>query len=410
MTLTPRLVAMLLAGMESGGPGTHLFQDPEFLALNPGHTWPPNTQPPLLRAEQNADAYLLTRWLNTDHAARAFLDGTSPAECQSDDHGTNCVDFYWRGIKYPTDIFEARDPDTIGAYNPLQGTVKNVRRVFNFQVGGDGFTPSPSIDGILGVMDVVNARKFGLPIAKIVPANAGPGTAGVAPDTAGLSAGYAAMTPTSAGAITKTANISAGGGAYPLTKIDYAMVPTGGVSATKAAKIAAFLKWAAGDGQNAQNLPTGYLPMPADLQAQSAAAQTKVLAGPTATPSNPSGFGPLPSDVSGTDTSATGSDFSGSDFSGDTGTSSDLGGNSLTAADVAAANDSASASKKAAEKRAANAKPVSARFLGSQGAWLLPLLLILGLAALIAGPTMVFVLRRRVPAPAGGGDTPALPS
>ena len=36
MTLTPRLVAMLLAGTQSGGPGTHLFQDPEFVALNPG--------------------------------------------------------------------------------------------------------------------------------------------------------------------------------------------------------------------------------------------------------------------------------------------------------------------------------------------------------------------------------------
>src|SRR5262245_16947020 len=217
------------------------------------------------------------------------------------------------------------------------------------------------------------------------------------------------MTPTSAGAITKQANISAGGGAYPLTKIDYAMVPTGGVSPTKAAKIAAFLKFSAGDGQNARNLPTGYLPLPADLQAQSAAAQATVIAGAATPPSNPSGFGTPPADFQ-PESSGTGSDFSGSDFSGDTGSSSDLGGDSLTAADVAAANNSASASKDSAAKRAAaRAKPVSARFLGSQGAWLLPLLLILGLAALIAGPTMVLVLRKRVPAAAGDGDVPALP-
>jgi hypothetical protein len=63
MNLTPRLVAMLLAGQQfGGGPGTALFTDHEFVALNPGHNWPINTQPPMLRAERNADAYVLTNW------------------------------------------------------------------------------------------------------------------------------------------------------------------------------------------------------------------------------------------------------------------------------------------------------------------------------------------------------------
>ena len=117
MNLSPRLVAILVAGS-----GLHLFQDPEFVALNPGHSWPMEVQPPLLRAERNADALLLTGWLGADHAARAFLDGNDPRAA---------VDQFWKGIVYPTDIFEARDPNTIGNYNPRSGTIANARRLFN---------------------------------------------------------------------------------------------------------------------------------------------------------------------------------------------------------------------------------------------------------------------------------------
>src|SRR6185295_14812987 len=46
--LSPRLVAILVSGS-----GIHLFQDHEFLALNPDHDWPMQVQPPLLRGERN---------------------------------------------------------------------------------------------------------------------------------------------------------------------------------------------------------------------------------------------------------------------------------------------------------------------------------------------------------------------
>ncbi|MDQ6696643.1 MAG: hypothetical protein M3Z46_04200, partial [Actinomycetota bacterium] len=75
MNLTPRLVAIMLAGGQFGGPEQSLFTDPEFVALNPGHHWPTHVEPPLLRSERNADAYVLTNWLNEDASARNFLDG-----------------------------------------------------------------------------------------------------------------------------------------------------------------------------------------------------------------------------------------------------------------------------------------------------------------------------------------------
>jgi hypothetical protein len=81
--------------------------------------------------------------------------------------------------------------------------------------------------------------------------------------------------------------------AYPLTMVIYAMVPTGGVSATKAGKIAQFL-YDVADGQTTGNQPgqlaSGYLPLPSSLRNQTLAAAYAVLhqtgtPKPTTTPS-----------------------------------------------------------------------------------------------------------------------------
>jgi hypothetical protein len=91
----------------------------------------------------------------------------------------------------------------------------------------------------------------------------------------------------------------------------YAMVPTGGVSATKAGKIAQFLYDVADDGQTAGNKPgqlaPGYLPLPQSLKNQTLAAAYAVLhqtgtptpsasasATPSATPSATASATPSP--------------------------------------------------------------------------------------------------------------------
>jgi hypothetical protein len=60
--------------------------------------------------------------------------------------------------------------------------------------------------------------------------------------------------------------------AYPLTMVIYAMVPTSGLSHTKAAAVARFLDFAAGAGQTPGirpgQLPAGYLPLPNSLRAR----------------------------------------------------------------------------------------------------------------------------------------------
>jgi hypothetical protein len=62
----------------------------------------------------------------------------------------------------------------------------------------------------------------------------------------------------------------------------YALVPTGGISKTKAAKIAQFLDYVADSGQQSGELPgqlaPGYLPLTSSMRAQTLKAAQEVLA------------------------------------------------------------------------------------------------------------------------------------
>ena len=386
MNLTPRLVAMLIAGS-----GLHLFQDPEFAALNPGHSWPVQVQAPLLRAERNADALLLTTWLQADHGARTFLDGNDP---------TVPVDPFWKGIAYPTDIFEARNPNTIGNYNPRTGTLVNARRLFNFQAPGDGVSVSVQNDGILGVFDVVTARQFGFTVAKLRRAGGGSGDAFVAPDQAGLAAGYKAIA-TNPDGVTKWADVSAAN-AYPLVKIDYAMVPTSGASEAKAGEIARFLDYAAGTGQQPGDLTPGYLPMPPDLQAQTAAARAATVAGarPAPTPPPPA---PL------ADQSALGGGGFGSATDTGSGSQASDSGGIDTSGSAGAPSPAAYRAPVTGAVKPGKGNLVTRAFgalVGSAGWLVLPLLLGLGGVAVAIGPVLSARARRvRSRAPTG----PAVP-
>lgn len=274
MNLTPRLVAKLIAGQFLGS--QNILTDPEFLELNAGPAWPANTLFPLLRGEVNADAALLTRWLDTDRDARAFLDGLpdvfpNPPEA---------VDDFWEGVDYPEERFEAKNPNSLGPYNPRSGTRTNARRLFNQQGPGDQVNAVAGQDGLFAVLDVATAQRFNASTAKLLPANA-PEEAGldnfVALNEESVLAGYEAM-EVNADKITRSADVTAGGAAYPLVKVDYAMVPTDETPEV-AGDIAQLLEYAGGEGQTEENLPLGYVPLPSPARAQVDTARKAVLAG-----------------------------------------------------------------------------------------------------------------------------------
>jgi hypothetical protein len=103
----------------------------------------------------------------------------------------------------------------------------------------------------------------------------------VAPDDASILAGYAAM-KTAPDGITKLPDFATTNpDAYPLVKVDYAMVPTA-PSATLASSLKRFLTYAATTGQDA--VPPGFVTMPDDLVAQTKAAADAIKgAAPTTT-------------------------------------------------------------------------------------------------------------------------------
>ena len=388
MTLSPRLLAILIAGSQSSGRGSHLFDDPEFLTLNPGKTWPLFSAAPMLRGEQNADTWVLTNWLQQDTAARSFLDGTDAICAASSLPQIDCVDRFWKGVVYPTDIFQARNVSTIGTYFPRRGTTVNAQRMFNFQPpGGDVSTAlSVGVDGVLGVMDVVTARKYGLPVAKLLPANAAPGTPAVAPDPSGMTAALATLRTNEDG-VTQIADPRGAG--YPLTKIDYAMVPTSGLTEEKRRDVAAFLAFASVEGQKAGLLPPGYLPLTPALVAQNAAASDAVVAG---VGTSPTGTLDIPTDSGFGDFGAFDSSFD-SSFDAYTDSFSDTG-----FADTSGSSPAGVGTVKGGSAGLINALR---DFLGGDVAMLLPLIVALGAIALVAGPILTFRAQRPVPA---GGD------
>ncbi|MEJ7583540.1 MAG: hypothetical protein WKF43_05485 [Acidimicrobiales bacterium] len=397
MNLSPRLVAIIIAGHP--GPGGELFADPEFQALNPGHTWPSTTYQPLLRSERNADTHLLTRWLDTDTAARRFLDGKDP---------NAAVDGFWKDIDYPTDIFESRNPSYISAYGPVSGTLAVARRLF---IGQGAFQEqSPRLDvGVLGVMDLVTARKFGLSTARLRPANVADADRFYAPDGPALTAGFTAMTLNPDGK-TRQADVTAPSG-YPLVKVDYAMVPTSDLTEAKAADIATFIEYAAGGGQSDGVLPAGYVPLPGVLREQAASAGQAVLDSVADPPVDdpPPVDQPFDPSLGGTDFPPTdpGGPFEDGSFDDDGTFNSDQGTGGSSDGTVAGDSSSSggggsetAAPPSRAGKRAATvlgtdkARTVS-KFAGGDAQMILPVLLVAGLVALALGPGLTLLGRRK---------------
>lgn len=256
MVLSPRLVARVISdtGLDS------FFADPEFLALNPtiGEKvyWPAaGLTRPLLRAEANADTALVTNWLNSNQSTRAFLDG-------NDIHGLD-VSSSWLNVPYPTDIFESRAAGS--GYIPLTTQRPVGVRMF-YGVNPSGIIVQPDFQGVIGIVDLPTARRYGMATASIVNA-AG---AAVAPTTESILAGYSAMTLNSDG--TRVANpYTMNPAAYPLVKVDHAMV-TNALNPSRAAALKGLLDQTVGSVQDA--LPFGYVSLPQEARTQT----TKIAA------------------------------------------------------------------------------------------------------------------------------------
>lgn len=273
-----------------------ITEDPELYALNPsfrssdglsllsGASFPPEV------AYNNSDVfYRLTRWIDADPVARAWLDGKPDGRMKVNRRfrkwllpleGPEKRDNYTLPKKLP-------DPDAqFAGYNyldltyqftsSLRAASQNVLLGWSsaaidvqtdpadqHKVTGFKRVSAESVAGqdtfILGIMGSGQAAAFGLPMASL------PTVKGrfVAPDSAGLTAAMGSMTKDAKTGLWALPAKIGNPAAYPLTVVEHAVGRNHGLSAAAAAGASALVRYAASKGQvsgpDAGQLPAGYV-------------------------------------------------------------------------------------------------------------------------------------------------------
>ncbi|MFF7637284.1 hypothetical protein ACFZB9_29655 [Kitasatospora sp. NPDC008050] len=311
-----------------------IFEDPEFLALNPASSiaplqWPAcdtsNPQSlPIVVGNSTDMVYQLTSWIAADPDAAAFLQG-SP-----DPWGMHVDPYYQRSAfsGYPVDTLIPQDstgyvtPPPASADNHmkqyewspvLSGLTDTVRHLLSDQptcllvlkdgTGSNPHCPAPFVGQrqLIGIIDSADAESYSLPEAQLL----NPKGSFVAPSIGSLQAAVNDM-PVDPKTYTQQLPYGVPGtgyagdaNAYPLTMVQYAMAPTSGLSTAKATAVSQFLQQVTdlGGGQLYGSAPGRLGPGYADLTpaqegfaqdaVQHVAAQDSTLPGTQTKPTPP---------------------------------------------------------------------------------------------------------------------------
>jgi hypothetical protein len=292
------------------GNAPDIFDDPEFRKLNPRI---PRTALPtvsLLNRGQflplvvsgNSDlVYQLTSWLWSDPSARAFLKG------KADPWGMH-VNSYYRHQPMPTSQFQVLDPGYTApaasngvpgqstmqvTWNPISGLGDVASSlVIDRPSGIDPVLPSCGSSAIpcvyqrfgpqpagkramFAIVGSIDAAADRFPTARLINARG----AAVAAGNAGMRAALRHAHTDRDGVTQRIDYVARDAAAYPLTTVDYAMVPTCGLSTVKATAISHFLRLVANSqrpGLLAGELAPGQLPLTHAQRAQTLAAAARV--------------------------------------------------------------------------------------------------------------------------------------
>jgi len=428
--LTPRLVAMLVTDSATFGNSytdsaqiyPPLTQDPEFQALNPGVNFPGGFNAlgvvePLLEGSGSDDTQIITQWIADDADARAFLAGDDPCGAKLNPN--------WAGVRYPTPIFRDLEQSTSspawsGYYNPITNLQQEVTDLFYGKPAGfnpvdtsGSAAPMPPVvdtqDAMFAELDYTSTARAAEPPASLSAASptstigdyvteTSPGhcvpqtltsfPAFTTPDPQSLTLAVGAMKRNADGTLEPPVATRVEG-AYPLSKVDYAFIPTSNLTETKAHALAQFVRYVGGPGQSPGALPFGYSPLPSSLTAQDDAAAAAALNG-IAVPGDisPSALGGP--DVAPTSTVATSAPTLNASRANNTAT----GSATQTASQLVTKSGSSGAGGVAKQFEG----PVAIAALVRTAWWLLPLILALALALGLAGAVLGWELplpRRR---------------
>jgi hypothetical protein len=325
--LTPRLVAKALTqsyrfdlptvDSNHAGPAwaaknpNFITADPEFQKLNPGIATPPSGSPlaPLLTEDHSGVNQQVWQWILADSAAKKWLQGTPDEngmvvnpEYQALKVGNAAIDSYPRADSSCLDLGLLGSPpkQAIKCSLNLLPYISNFDdaaihvRAGNDPEGASWDSTKQAPDGTAGwwgnggiepagqvfmwaVTDTASLASYGLVPADLCNAS---GSVCVSPDSASVTKALSTAKPDSKGLL-HINPAAAGTGGYPLVDVTYAAVRT---TQDRAAltDFAAFIRFVADHGQAPGDLPGqlphGYLPLPAKLQAQARSVATKLVA------------------------------------------------------------------------------------------------------------------------------------
>ncbi|MER5863047.1 hypothetical protein [Kitasatospora sp. NPDC002040] len=406
-----------------------VFLDPEFLKLNPvdvvnGPVWPDcgsggnkaETTPVVVGGTSDL-VHQVTSWIAADPEAAQFLGGAK------DPWGMRLNSFYLRSkfTGYPVDTFQPQDYSGPGnwkqyEWSPLIGGLGQVSRNV---LEGRATCSDPNLDNtgahpkcatqpvgqraLFAIMDAGQAKAYSLPEAAL----ANPAGEFVTPSTGALQAAVGVM---ATDPVTGTQHLPYGEagsafagakGAYPLTTVQYAMLPTSGVAAGKAAAISRFVRQATdlGGGQIYGTAPgllaPGFLALTEAQSAQAKAAAAHVGAQDSALPGNQVAVADP-----GTPSTGSGTGTGGTTGGGSTGGTTGGGGSSGGADNPAAPNGTSGGAAPAPVAAASSTPPVAAAPVAAgrpgqdrAGAarLMLPVLLVIGAVLLVGGPTTLLL-------------------
>ena len=248
LVVSPRLVARLVTNSSV----ETFVRDRELLNINPTVRFPTNgINRILVRAERNAATTILTSWMSADPESQKLLTDTDTWRVR--------LNASYAGYSYPRDAFELVDNDP--GYLPRQGQKSIATRMF-YGVSPTGTQAElTSARGVIGIVDLPTAKRFGLQVAGLLMPNGSVVQVtddsilrGIA-DAELSAAGTLVADPTPEDPL-----------AYPMIKVDYAMVPKTFDTAEKIADVRRVLSYAVGDGQNL--LPSGYITLPDSMRAE----------------------------------------------------------------------------------------------------------------------------------------------
>jgi len=361
LKLTPRLIAKLLTASYTSAlpPGADLSHikyidfahpgpnarnittDPDFLAINDPE-WASqdlnsvSLSDALMPSGRSDLASQLWRYVMADADAVAFLDGTPDpwGMIVNPWYSTNAgVNPTKTGLSLPRDNFPKADPvekaattgsNGVGPVNlvtwrPYTSDFENgaylTLRGDGLQLGGWDSTSTPpkylkttrslvGEQGVIGLSTAASAARYQNVTASLL----NPAGAFVAPDSDGMLAAAAAMTPTKLQPKVleydpASTAADAAGTAYPLTMPVYAALNPLQTDASQRVKFANLIRYAATDGQKAGaaigQLPAGYAPIPPSWVDQALVAATAIEKGispivkPSATSARPAAAAPV---------------------------------------------------------------------------------------------------------------------